>query len=65
MKIRNLFNPNYCPHVKLIKAASLATQKCLEKKDSEEISEDSSKFDGITDCTIEKDSTMQFWHISS
>ena len=45
-----LYSPNYSPHVKLVKVASLATQKCWWKKDSDEIAEDLNRFNGIADC---------------
>ena len=53
MEITNLYTPNYSPHVKLVKVASLATQKCWEKKNSDEIAEDSNRFNGIADCAQE------------
>ena len=39
--------------MKLVKIVSLATQKCWRKKDSDEIDEDSNRFNGIADCAKE------------
>ena len=39
--------------MKLVKVASLATQKCWWKKYSDEIGEDSNSFNGIADCAKE------------
>ena len=53
MEIIDLYDPNYSPHVKLVKVLSLATHKCWRKKDSDKIDEDSSRFKGIADCAKE------------